>query len=53
VLQGPYEGVGLPGEQMEFSGLAMVRIADGKVVEHTAYTEDFGSVILGQTYQPG
>jgi predicted ester cyclase len=51
VLQSPYEGVGSPGEQVEFSGLAMVRIADGKIVEDAAYTEGFGSVILGQTYQ--
>ncbi|HYP45043.1 MAG TPA: hypothetical protein VEQ66_07595 [Propionibacteriaceae bacterium] len=40
------------GEQVRFSGLAMVRLADGKIVEDLAYSEGFGSVLLGQTYQP-
>jgi predicted ester cyclase len=53
VLRSPYEAVGSPGERVEFSGLAMTRIADGKIIEDRAYSEGFGSVILGQTYQPG
>jgi predicted ester cyclase len=52
VLQTPYEGVGSPGERVEYGGFALLRIVDGKVVDDTAYSEGFGSVLLGQTYQP-
>jgi hypothetical protein len=52
VLERDYEGVGSPGETVEYAGLAMMRIADGKIVEDQAYSEGFGSVVLGQTYQP-
>ena len=51
VLQSSYDGVGSPGERVEFSGLAMLRIADGKIIEDRAYSEGFGSVLLGQTYK--
>jgi len=53
VLQRDYEGVGSPGETVEFSGLAMVRVEEGKIVDDAAYSEGFGSVLLGQTYEPG
>ena len=52
VLQTPYEGIGAPGEKVQFSGFALLRIVDGKIVEDTAYSEGFGSVLLGQTYEP-
>ena len=51
VLQRAYEGVGSPGETVEYSGLALLRVSDGKIVEDVAYTEGFGSVLLGQTYE--
>jgi predicted ester cyclase len=53
VLQRDFDGVGSPGETVEYSGLAMLRIRDGKIVEDVAFTEGFGSVTLGQTYKPG
>lgn len=53
VLQRDYEGVGSPGETVEYSGLAILRIKDGKIVADDAFSEGFGSVVLGQTYQPG
>jgi predicted ester cyclase len=52
VLQTPYEGIGAPGERVQFGGFALLRIVDGKIVEDTAYSEGFGSVLLGQTYEP-
>lgn len=52
VLQRDYEGSGSPGETVEYSGLALLRVANGKIVEDVAYTEGFGSVLLGQTYKP-
>jgi predicted ester cyclase len=51
VLQTPYEGVGSPGERVQFGGFALLRIVDGKIMEDTAYSEGFGSVLLGQTYE--
>jgi predicted ester cyclase len=53
VLQRDYEGSGAPGETVEYSGLALLRVSDGKIVEDAAYTEGFGSILLGQTYKPG
>ena len=52
VLQTPYEGIGSPGERVQFGGFALLRLAGGKIVDDTAYSEGFGSVLLGQTYEP-
>jgi predicted ester cyclase len=52
VLQTPYEGIGSPGEKVQFGGFALLRFAGGKIVDDTAYSEGFGSVLLGQTYEP-
>jgi len=37
VLTGPYEGVGSAGDRVSFAGLALLRIANGHVVEDVAY----------------
>ncbi len=52
VLQRDYEGVGSPGESVEYSGVALLRVAGGKLVEEGVFSEGFGSILLGQTYQP-
>ena len=52
VLQRDCDGVGSPGETVEYSGVALLRIVDGKLVEEGVFTEGFGSVLLGQTYKP-
>ncbi len=46
------DGFGSPGETVEYSGLALLRISNGKIIEDVAYTEVFGSILLGQTYTP-
>jgi predicted ester cyclase len=51
VLRDQYEGFGSPGEHVSYSGIALLRIAEGKIVDDVAYSEGFGSVLLGQTYQ--
>jgi len=48
ILASDYEGIGTPGDHIEFYGLAMVQVANGKIVADMAYTEGFGSVLLGQ-----
>ncbi len=49
-LAGPIEGVGAPGEAVEYEGVALLRIVAGKIVGDGTYTEGFGSVALGQLY---
>lgn len=49
VLEDSFSGHGSPGDHVEFEGLAMLRVVDGKIVEDLAYTEGFGSALLDQT----
>jgi predicted ester cyclase len=49
-LAGPIDGVGAPGEAVEYEGVALFRVVAGKIVGDGAYTEGFGSVALGQLY---
>ena len=51
VLRDQYEGFGSPGEHVVYSGIALLRIADGKIVDDVAYSEGFGTVLLGQMYE--
>lgn len=51
VLQHDLDGVGSPGERVEYSGVGLFRVVDGKLLEEGVFTEGFGTVLLGQTYQ--
>ncbi len=53
VLQRDCDGVGSPGETVEYSGVGLFRIVDRRLREEAVFTEGFGSVLLGQTYEPG
>jgi hypothetical protein len=52
VLAQDHQGAGSPGEDVQFSGLAMLTIVDGEIVDDIAFSEGFGSVLLGQSYRP-
>jgi predicted ester cyclase len=49
VHQGTYEGLAPTGRNITFRGLAMLRVEDGQIVDDVAFSEGFGTVILGQT----
>jgi predicted ester cyclase len=49
VHQGEYEGIPPTGRNITYRGLAMLRVEDGQIVDDVAFSEDFGTVILGQT----
>lgn len=52
VMCSAYQGLGSHGEHVTFSGIAMLRITDGKIVDDIAYSDGFGAAISGQTYEP-
>jgi predicted ester cyclase len=48
VHQGEYLGVAPTGQRVTIRGLALLRIADGKIVSDVAYSNDL-SVLLNRT----
>ena len=50
VHQGEYDGVPPTGRMITFRGLALLRVADGRIIDDITFTEGFGTVLTGGTY---
>jgi predicted ester cyclase len=49
--QGEYEGVPPTGRVVTWRGLAMLTVEDGRIVDDIAFSEGFGTILLGQALQ--
>jgi predicted ester cyclase len=46
VLSQAVTGVGSTGDQISYSGLAMLRVKDGKIVDDQAYSDEVGTPLF-------